>query len=211
MVLPMPQGDASQSLALPQGKPAVVLRYCVMTLWVLIPFRFVTSGWKILDLFGVLLLSIIGTVLLREDPILRPCSERLLACLGESCGPGGSMCLMPFGMISFISCLFDLITFITVLMKTISYSFTGMPLFATLVFGISVITEAMAAYNVYLIVTTMQGDQQQANGDTARPPPFAQPLYTAQYRPQQQDEEAAHEGQAGGAFVPFQGAGTRLG
>eukprot|EP00453_Perkinsus_chesapeaki_P003068 CAMPEP_0185916418 /NCGR_PEP_ID=MMETSP0924C-20121207/3451_1 /TAXON_ID=321610 /ORGANISM="Perkinsus chesapeaki, Strain ATCC PRA-65" /LENGTH=62 /DNA_ID=CAMNT_0028641521 /DNA_START=9 /DNA_END=193 /DNA_ORIENTATION=+ len=46
-------------------------------------------------------------------------------------GYGGTMCLMPFGMICAISSLFDLLTFITVLMRTIQYSFTGMPLFAS--------------------------------------------------------------------------------
>ncbi|EER06094.1 hypothetical protein Pmar_PMAR021284 [Perkinsus marinus ATCC 50983] len=153
----MPSRDASNSLALPQGKAVVTLRYCVITLWVLVPFRFVllmevTSGWRILDLIGILLLSIIGTVLLREDPVMRPFSERLLACLGESCGPGGSMCLMPFGMICGISCIFDLLTFITVLTKTISYSFTGMPLFATLVFGISVITELFIILGLALLI-----------------------------------------------------------
>ncbi|KAF4673423.1 hypothetical protein FOL47_010575 [Perkinsus chesapeaki] len=218
MVIPTSQGggmDASRSLALPDAKPARMLRYCVIALWVLMPFRFVASGWRILDLISILVLSIIGTILLREDPLIRPFSERLLGCLGDSCGPGGTMCLMPFGMICAISSLFDLLTFITVLMRTIQYSFTGMPLFATLVFGMCVFTETVASYNVYLIVSMLQGQQEAAQqGDSTRPAAFTQPLYTAQYHPQQQqgDEEAAHEGpSASPAFVPFQGAGTRLG
>jgi len=52
-----------------------VLRVCVLTDWILIPLRLFGNGF--FDCLGILFNAIIGTMLLREDKILKPFAEKI--------------------------------------------------------------------------------------------------------------------------------------
>jgi len=117
MVVPMPMSQAGGSIN--QLSPELreklnTVKYTVLALWVLGVLRTILNPMSGLS---TLILAILGTFLMSEDPQLANCYAMLRdSFLGQCCGSGGLAMLMPFLVFDGVSAVMDfmqVLTFVT--------------------------------------------------------------------------------------------------
>lgn len=219
MVIPLPPTPSYNGPLTPEAISYLqYMKYCVIGAYGCALGRFLSS-----DVFGglnTLIIGLAGTYLMKDDPSLQSCHDCIEQTpLSVVMGEGGMRCLMPFMTMSLIFGILDLLGVYSMWLRIGSLlPCTDSPICYRAVFLLcAAICEAVACYICWKVHKSLSAAMAEGGAFYDAPDRAAAGNMRAQMAQQQQqarrarDNEPVRESQPAAGFVPFQGAGQRLG